>query len=95
MFATLLGATSASPPHSILKAGFTAFAAAYTLGTVPGNQAVSVPPAGAPAFESLDGVGMNSTTNLPWLTHCSVLVSQWFATGTATYLPNGPVLMWL
>ena len=95
MFATLLGATSAAPPHSILKAGFVAFAAAYTLGTVPGNSATSIPPSGPPAFESLDGVGNSSTTNLPWLTHCSVLLSQWFATGTAIYLPNGPTLMWM
>jgi len=55
----------------------------------------SVPPSGPPMFESLDVVGNASTTNLPWLTHCSVLLSQWFATGTAFYLPNGPVLMWM
>ena len=95
MFGVLMGATSASPPHSVLKAGFMAFAAAYSLGTVAGL-ATSIPPSSPPPFESLDGVGNVSTTNLPWLTHCSIMISQWFTGGTAFYLPNGvPVLMWM
>jgi len=94
MIGSLLSVTSATPPHMGLKTGFMAFAAAYIPGALP-IAALTPPPGPGPAFESIDGMGMNSPTNLPWLMGCGNIVNSWFMQGQAFYLPNGPMLMWM
>tara|TARA_R100000152_G_C6768863_1_gene194476 strand:- start:69 stop:608 length:540 start_codon:yes stop_codon:yes gene_type:complete len=96
MEATLLTVTSATPAHTGLQAGFMAFAAAYIAGTPP-NQAITIPPPGpGPDFASIDGMGMNSETNGPWINAAGMVIMDWFSQGKAFWLPYMvPVTTWL
>tara|TARA_R110001592_G_scaffold58821_2_gene178341 strand:+ start:8278 stop:8814 length:537 start_codon:yes stop_codon:yes gene_type:complete len=95
MKASLLSVTSATPPHMGLKTGFVQFAAVYIGGTLPA--ATTIPPPGpGPAFESIDGMGMNSETNAGWLNAAGNTIMTWFMQGTALWTPNMfPVTTWL
>jgi hypothetical protein len=95
MFGQLMTVTSATPPHMGLKTAFVTFASVYIGGTAP--TAVTIPPPGpGPAFESIDGAGMNSEANSQWLNAAGNVIASWFSQGIAMWTPQMvPVTPWL
>tara|TARA_R110002167_G_scaffold79898_1_gene220007 strand:- start:176 stop:706 length:531 start_codon:yes stop_codon:yes gene_type:complete len=93
-YAILLGCNSSTPKYQVLKASFVTQAVTILPGFLP-VASPTTPPGGEPNFDSLDGIGMNSDSNLPWLNACGNLLANWYMKGMAYYLPNGPMLTWL
>lgn len=87
MIGTLMTNTPYTPPFSVLKSGFTTFAATILTGWLPTYMAT--PPNGPPNFESLSQIGNATTINTPWITQCATLISQWFMTGMLIPTPIG------
>ena len=94
MFATLLSVTSATPAHTGLQMGFMTFASVYIGGRVPNGAVTTPPPGPGPDFASLDGMGMNSETNLPWLNAIGLVIMDWFMQGNAFWIPM-PATKWM
>ena len=87
MYSVLITNTPYTPPYAILKQGFVAFSGAILLGWMPTYAAA--PPGGPPNFESLGAFGSATTVNLPWITQCANMLSQWFLTGALIPTPAG------
>ena len=85
MYGVLIGNSPYTPPFSVLKSGFTTFAATIIAGWLPTY--IAVPPSGPPNFESLSQIGNATTINTPWIIQCGTLLASWFTTGTLIPTP--------
>ena len=91
--AVLMACTSATPKYQILKASFVAQA----LAILPGFAATgaALPPPGEPPFESIESVGMSSTTNKPWMNACGVMLNDWYTKAVIIYHAGPTPMLWL
>jgi|TARA_B110000908_G_scaffold170937_1_gene232021 hypothetical protein len=90
MYGVLIGNNPYTPPFSVLKSGFTTFAATILAGWMPTYMAS--PPSGPPNFESLSQIGNATTVNTPWIVQCGTLLTSWFMTGMLIPTPAGAAM---